>query len=195
MKKSVTQLWITALTGILCLGVVFAYTAQKNLDHQALAAGGGAPTLKLTWDFSANTATNTTAFVPSTLKTFLEAYDAPSFTYTVSSTNNTYKGSGNTTDSIADNNWKFSSSKVDGAADISGLPSYTLVKIWAFTWPGTQTPPVPDVSELAINGGTAQTIGSDTSTIYTFDGFDAQTSFVIAATKRFMINKIEFWGC
>lgn len=194
MKKKLFELWATLLTGILSLGVVFAYTAQKN-QREVHAVTGGAPTLKLTWDFSANTATNGTAFTPATLKTFIEGYDAPSFTYSVSSTNNTYKGSGDKNDSIADNNWKFSSSKANGAADISGLPSYTLVKVWAFTWPGTQTPPIPDVSTLAINGKTAQTIGSDTSTIYTFDGFDAQTSFVIAATKRVMINKIEFYGC
>lgn len=187
MKKKLFELWATLLTGVLSLGVVFAYSAQKN-QREVHATTGGAPTLKLTWDFSANKDTNTIAFIPAALKIFLETYDAPSFTYTVSSTNNTYKGSGNKTDSIADNNWKFSSSKNNGDADISGLPSYTLVKIWVARWS-------TDVAKLAVNGGTAQSITTNNYDLYTFDGFDNQTSFSVLAVKRSMINKIEFYGC
>ena len=181
MKKSVTQLWITALTGILCLGVVFTFSATKNLSSQreVQGAGAGAPTLT----------SSTDAMDAAALKTFLEKYDAPSYTYTVNSTNNTYPSSGTTVDPNNHlDSWKFSSSKANGAADISGLPSYTLVKIWVARWS-------TDVTKLAVNGGTAQSITTNNYDLYTFDGFDNQTSFVIAATKRFMINKIEFYGC
>ena len=190
MKKSVTQLWVTALTGILCLGVVFTLSATKNFSSQreVQGAGAGAPTLKLTWTIP-TLESSTTAMDAVALKAFLEEYDAPSYTYTVNSTNNTYPSSGTTT---APNNhldsWKFSSSGTNGAADISGLPSYTLVKIWVARWS-------TDATKLAVNNGTAQSITTNNYDLYTFDGFDNQTSFVIAPTKRFMINKIEFWGC
>ena len=184
MKKHLFELWATLLTGVLSLGVVFAYTAQKNLDHQALAAGGGVPTLKLTWTIPTQKSSKK-AFTADKLKTFLETYDAPSFTYTVNSTKKNYPSSGTTT---APNNhldsWKFSS----GAANISGLPSYTYVKIWVARWS-------TDAAKLQVNGGTAQSITTNNYDLYTFDGFDAQTSFVITSTKSSMINKIEFWGC
>jgi len=188
MKKSVTQLWVTALTGILCLGVVFAYSATKNLSSQreVQGAGAGAPTLKLTWDFSANTSTSTTALTAAQLKTFIEKYDAPSYSYTVNSTANNYNGS--STMGYPDGVWKFSSSSKNGSANISGLPSYTLVKVWAYQW-GT------DAATLAVNGGTAQTITGAAFKLYTFDGFVNQTSFVVSAVKRSIIQKIEFYGC
>ena len=187
MKKKLFELWATLLTGVLSLGVVFAYSAQKN-QREVHAVNGGAPTLKLTWTIPTLTS-STTAMDAAALKTFLEKYDAPSYTYTVNSTNNTYPSSGTTVDPNNHlDSWKFSSSKTNGAADISGLPSYTLVKIWVARWS-------TDVAKLAVNGGTAQSITTNNYDLYTFDGFDNQTSFVIAATKRFMINKIEFYGC
>ncbi len=123
------------------------------------------------------------------LKTFLEKYDAPNYTYTINSTTKTFPSSGTTS---SPNNhldsWKFSSSSANGNADISGLPSYTYVKIWVARWS-------TDAATLQVNGGTAQSITTNNYDLYTFDGFDNQTSFVITAVKRFMINKIEFWGC
>jgi hypothetical protein len=157
-----------------------------------LAAGGGAPTLKLTWDFSDNDTTSTTEFTVAQLKTFLELYDTPSYSYTISpapALAKVFKGSG-TTDSP---NYhydclKFSSSSVGGKFTASGLPSYTYVKIWVARWS-------TEASTLQVNGGTAQSITTNNYDLYTFDGFNAQTSFSVLAVKRSMINKIEFWGC
>ncbi len=188
MKKSVTQLWVTALTGILCLGVVFTFSATKNLSSQreVQGAGAGAPTLKLTWDFSTNTSASTNALTTAQLKTFIETYDAPSYSYTVNSTANNYNGSSTT--GYPDGVWKFSSSKNDGSANISGLPSYTLVNVWAYQWGS-------DVATLTVNGVTSPTITGAAFNLYTFDGFNNQTSFVVSAVKRSIIQKIEFWGC
>ena len=190
MKQINKKLWAIVFATGTFIGLVFAFLGQQvNLNRQeARGAGSGAPTLKLTWTIPTLTS-STTAMDASALKTFLEKYDAPSFTYTINSTNNTYPSSGTTS---APNNhldsWKFSSSSVNGAANISGLPSYTLVKIWVARWS-------TDAATLTINGGTAQSITTNNYDLYTFDGFDNQTSFVITAGKRFMIHKIEFWGC
>ena len=190
MKKKLFELWATLLTGVLSLGVVFAYSAQKNIDHQALAAGNGAPTLKLTWDFSANTTTSTTAFTTTQLKEWLETYDTPNVSLTVTATAANYKGSGSTSDSYPEGSWKWASTKNNGTVNISGLPSYTLLKVWAYQWGS-------DAATLAVNGGTAQTITGAAFNLYTFDGFDAKTTFDAVTVKngRLLIQKIEFWGC
>lgn len=185
MNKKITKIFISALLALL-VGVGFRLVQSDRAAFEVRAAGGGAPTLKLTWDFSANTSASTTALTAAQLKTFIEAYDAPSYSYTVNSIANNFKGSSLT--GYPDGVWKFSSSSKDGSANISGLPSYTLVKVWAYQW-GT------DAATLAVNGGTAQTITGAAFNLYTFDGFDNQTSFVVSAVKRSIIQKIEFWGC
>lgn len=185
LKKNLTFMSIS----VLALAAVFALkgVSQPDLSVRGAGGAGGAPTLKMTWDFSTNKTTNTTAFSTTTLKTFIESYDSPSVSYTVSETNNTFRGSGNTTDSWPDDNWKFSSSSKAGSATIEGLPTYGFVKIWAYQWD-------KDVASLSVNDGTAVSITGNEYKLYEFDVADS-TTFKITAVKRSMIQKIEFWGC
>lgn len=171
----------------LIIGSVLAFNSVGKKDYNVRAEQpAGAPQLKLTWDFSSNTTTNTSAFTAATLKTFIETYDAPSFTYTVSETANTYPGTG-TGDSYPDDNWKFSSGSKTGSATISGLPEYGYVKVWAYQW-------ASDAAKLSINDGTAVSITGNVYSLYEFDVTDT-TTFKITAEKRSLIQKIEFWGC
>ena len=183
LKKNLTFMSIS----VLVLAVVFALKGVIQPDLSVRGAGG-VSTLKMTWDFSTNTTTNTTAFTTTTLKTFIESYDSPSVSYTVSATNNTFRGSGSTTtDSWPDDNWKFSSSKAGGSAIIEGLPTYGFVKIWAYQW-------ATDSASLSVNDGTAVSITGNEYKLYEFDVADS-TTFKITAVKRSMIQKIEFLGC
>lgn len=185
LKKNLTFMSIS----VLALAAVFALkgVSQPDLSVRGAGGAGGAPTLKMTWDFSTNTTTNTTAFTTATLKTFIESYDSPSVSYTVSATNNTYSGSGSTGDAWPDDNWKFSSSKAGGSAIIEGLPTYGFVKIWAYQW-------ATDSASLSVNDGPAVTITGNEYKLYEFDVANS-TTFKITAVKRSMIQKIEFWGC
>ena len=182
LKKNLTFMSIS----VLALAAVFALKGVSQPDLSVRGAGG-APTLKMTWDFSTNTSTNTTALTDATLKTFIESYDSPSVSYTVSATNNTYSGSGSTGDAWPDDNWKFSSSKAGGSAIIEGLPTYGFVKIWAYLW-------ATDSASLSVNDGPAVTITGNEYKLYEFDVANS-TTFKITAVKRSMIQKIEFWGC
>ncbi len=188
MSKNIKKMVVAvAASSFAIVGFVATLVGKSVPSILAEGAGSGVSTLKLTWDFSTSTGTSTTAFTTSTLKTFLESFDSPDTSYTVSATNNTYKGSGSTADSWPDDNWKFSSSSTAGAATITGLPTYGYVKVWAYQWS-------TDVASLAINDGTAQTISGNAYNLYEFDVVDT-TSFKIVAVKRSMIQKIEFWGC
>ena len=184
LKKYLTfmSIWVLALAAVFALkGVI-----QPDLSVRGAGGAGGVSTLKMTWDFSTNKTTNTTAFTTATLKTFIESYDSPSVSYTVSETSNTFRGTG-TTDSWPDDNWKFSSSSKAGSATIEGLPTYGFVKIWAYQW-------ATDVASLSVNDGTAVSITGNEYKLYEFDVTDS-TTFKITAVKRSMIQKIEFWGC
>ncbi len=183
LKKILMGTTVAALATVAELAITFS-----NISPRIGAADEGHPaTLKLTWDFSTNTTTNTTAFSTATLKTFIEAFDSPSYSYTVSATNNTYRGSGSTGDTLPDDNWKFSSGNVNGSATITGLPTYGYVKIWAYLWS-------TDVATMKVNDGTAQSVVGNAYNLYEFDVTDT-TTFKIDAVKRFLIQKIEFWGC
>lgn len=171
----------------LMIGSVLAFNSVGKKDYNVRAEQPvGAPQLKLTWDFSPNTSTSTTAFTNAQLKTFIENHDAPNYTYTITSTANNYPGTG-TSDSIAEDNWKFSSGSKNGSATISGLPEYGYVKVWAYQWGS-------DATKLTINDGTATTITGNAYNLYEFDVTDT-TTFKINAEKRALIQKIEFWGC
>ena len=185
LKKYLTfmSIWVLALAAVFALKGV----SQPDLSVRGAGGAGGVSTLKMTWDFSTNTTTNTTAFTTATLKTFIESYDSPSVSYTVSATNNTYSGSGSTGDAWPDDNWKFSSSKAGGSAIIEGLPTYGFVKIWAYQW-------ATDSASLSVNDGPAVTITGNEYKLYEFDVANS-TTFKITAVKRSMIQKIEFWGC
>lgn len=181
LKKNLTFMSIS----VLALAAVFALKGVSQPDLSVRGAGG-APTLKMTWDFSTNTSTNTAVLTVATLKTFIESYDSPSVSYTISATANTFRGTG-TVDATPDDNWKFSSSKNDGSATIEGLPTYGFVKIWASQW-------ATDAATLSVNDGTPVTISGNVYNLYEFDVADS-TTFKITAVKRSMIQKIEFWGC
>ena len=185
LKKYLTfmSIWVLALAAVFALKGV----SQPDLSVRGAGGAGGVSTLKMTWDFSTNTTTSTTALTTDALKTFIESYDSPNVSYNISATNNTYRGSGSTTDSWPDDNWKFSSKSDGGSATIGGLPTYGFVKIWAYLW-------ATDVASLSVNDGTAVSITGNEYKLYEFDVADS-TTFKITAVKRSMIQKIEFWGC
>lgn len=176
----------TALLAVFLVGLISTRNVDDLSRYNARGAGNGQPVLKLTWDFSANTTTNTNPLNAGDLKTFIETYDAPSFTYTIDATANTYRGTG-TGDAYPDDNWKFSSGSKQGSATISGLPEYGYVKVWAYQWGS-------DAAKLSINDGTAVSITGNVYSLYEFDVTDT-TTFKITAQKRSLIQKIEFWGC
>jgi len=188
MQKNIYRIFGTI---IFILTIFGNFTFHKGHDHliQVVGEGNGLPSLKVTWDFSTSTGTNSTAFSTATLKTFLEGFDSPSSSYTILSTNNNYKGSGDGTDQWPDNNWKFSSKDINVSASITGLPSFAYVKIWAQLW-------ATDIATLTIKGGTSQNITDNTQyKLYEFDVSENSTTFKINAVKRLMIVKVEFWGC
>jgi len=199
MNKNLKQILIgTAMVSLVLLGsLTMDKLSQPRINAQG--EGGAAPVLKLTWDFSTNNTTDTAAFTTTTLATFITTYDAPDYTYTFNSTNNTYQGGGTTPVGLPYDNWKFSSSSVSGTASISGLPAYGFVRVWAMQWSPLAT--TPDTVTMQINGGTPQSIvGNTTYNLYEFDVSENTTDFIIAAggpnnADRFMIQKIEFWGC
>jgi hypothetical protein len=184
MKKKL--LYYSFITSLMIGSLLAFNSVGKKGNNVRAEQPGGAPQLKLTWDFSAATNTSTTPLNADALKTFIETHDAPSFTYTIVATANTYIGTG-TGDAYPDDNWKFSSSSKQGSATISGLPEYGYVKVWAYQWGS-------DAAKLSINDGTAVSITGNVYSLYEFDVADT-TTFKITAQKRSLIQKIEFWGC
>ncbi len=199
MNSNIKQIIIgTAVLSLVMIGSL-SFGAIKQPRIAAQGEGSGAPTLKLTWNFSTCTTTSTTAFTTTTLKTFLEEYDSPNTSVTINSTDKTYKGGGTTPAGLPYDNWKFSSSSVSGYATISGLPAFGYVKVWAMQWSPLAT--TPDTVTMQINSGEAQSIvGNTTYNLYEFDVSEDSTTLQINAdgpnnADRFMIQKIELWGC
>jgi hypothetical protein len=172
MKKSVTQLWITALTGILSLGVVFAYTAQKNLDHQALAA---VPGVSCSGAFFGTT--NTSDSQDITSEQFLARFPTPTIVKSVSNIAKVY-GDGK---SPSTENLKYGASSSMGKFTLNLNRNITGVKMGLKYWAG-------DTNKVVIVNGVEYTVPS--SDVYTDHEFTfAETNTITFSAKTASKNR------